>query len=97
MVEAFTTAVQTLGFPIACVLGLAWFVFKMYTSSQEQYAQQIKEIREDSKEREQIMYNQIEKFSETLNNFNSTLIRIDARVEGIENILSIHSEEEGEH
>lgn len=68
-----TTVIQNLGFPIACVVACGWFIF------QNQKAE-----REENARREERNYSQLEKFSETMDNFNTTLTKIDARLEALE-------------
>lgn len=71
--EMMIEAVSNLGFPIACVLGLGFFVYKVWETNNRQ-----------SQERENKLYDQMDKFSTTMKNFNDTLIRIDARLENVE-------------
>ena len=39
-------AVSTLGFPIACVIGLCWFIYKIYQDSVKREAALMTEIKE---------------------------------------------------
>ena len=80
--------IQTLGFPVACVIGLAYFVVLIWKTQQKAYEKQITDMDTSSQKREDKLYAQIDKFSETLNNFNNTLIKIDTRVESIEKQLN---------
>lgn len=57
------------GFPILCALVLGWFIYKIYVQSTK---------------REERLYTQIDKFGESLNSFNTTLTKIDARLEVVE-------------
>ena len=34
-VNTLTTLITTLGFPIVCVVGLGWFIYKIYIDTQE--------------------------------------------------------------
>lgn len=74
--EAFVSIVNSLGFPVACVIACGWFIALL-----------IKQQREDSAHREDRMYGQMDKFSDTLDKFNETLTKIDTRVAAIENKL----------
>lgn len=76
--------ITTLGFPIVCVLGLSWFVYKVWKDSREDMKQQMQRLEQDSKERENKLYEQIDKFGESLNSFNATLIKIDTRLDYLE-------------
>lgn len=66
--------IANLGFPIACVLGCAYFI---YNNNKSQ--------REDSQKREDRMFKQLENFGKTMDNFNQTLTKIDSRLEALEN------------
>ena len=66
--------IANLGFPIACVLGCAYFI---YNNNKSQ--------REDSQKREDRMFKQLENFGITMDNFNQTLTKIDSRLEALEN------------
>ena len=57
------------GFPIAMCAILIWFAYQVYKQSGA---------------REERLYAQIDKFSESLNSFNTTLTKIDARLEVVE-------------
>lgn len=65
--------ISTLGFPIACVVACAYYIMVIN-----------KQSREDTKAREERMYSQLDKFSDSLDNFNATLVRIDTRLEAVE-------------
>ena len=71
--EAAVTLIQTLGFPIACVIALGFFVYKIYLTEKE-----------EGHAREERLYAQLDKFSDSLTNFNATLIKIDTRLSIIE-------------
>ena len=57
------------GFPILCAIALGYFIYQIYKQSEK---------------REERLYTQIDKFSDTLNCFNTTLTKIDARLEVVE-------------
>ena len=57
------------GFPIVCVVVLCIFIYKIY---------------QQSVKREERLYSQIDKFGESLDCFNTTLTKIDARLEVVE-------------
>lgn len=74
--EPIIQLISNLGFPIACVIACGYYIMQMN-----------KQSREDTKAREERLYSQLDKFSTSLDNFNTTLIRIDARVGVIEDKL----------
>jgi stress response protein YsnF len=57
-------AVSTLGFPIVAVAVLAWFIYRIYTDTTKRNAEQIELLEEKSKEREERLYEQLEKQNE---------------------------------
>lgn len=57
------------GFPMVCVVVLGIFIYKIY---------------QQSVKREERLYTQIDKFGESLDGFNTTLTKIDARLEVVE-------------
>lgn len=57
------------GFPIVCVIALCIFIYKIY---------------QQSVKREERLYSQIDKFGVSLDGFNTTLTKIDARLEIVE-------------
>lgn len=80
--------ITSLGFPIVCVLALGWFVHKIWQHSMDNMKEQITRQEQISKEREDKLFEQIDKFNNSLDNFNVTLIKIDTRLEYLENKLS---------
>ena len=82
--EAIITAIATVGFPIVAVLGLAWFIYTVWKKTNQDHQKQIESIAARWEEREDKLYGQLDKFNDSLNNFNGTLIRIDTRLECLE-------------
>lgn len=82
--EEVLTAISTVGFPIVAVIGLAFFIYKVWVKSQESMQNQIQSAAELNRIREEKLYEQIDKFNATLSDFNCTLISIDKRLELIE-------------
>lgn len=86
-VGAITALVSNLGFPIVCVIGLGWFLYQVFQKTTTQNETNMKAVQERCAAREERLYQQIDKFGESLNSFNATLIRIDARLEAVEEHL----------
>lgn len=82
--NALAEIISSLGFPVVCVLGLGWFLHKVWINSREDMVKQMELMGERCQAREDKLYEQIDKFSDTLNNFNATLTRIDLRLEEVE-------------
>ena len=47
------------GFPIACVIGLGWFVYKIYTDTTQENADNMEKVQARCKEREEKLYQEI--------------------------------------
>ena len=71
--QDLTTIIQTLGFPIACVVACAFFINKKDTQA-----------REDANRREERMYTQQDKLAETLDKSTDTIERMNIRLDVIE-------------
>ena len=75
--EQIVQIISTLGFPVFCALALGYIGYKF-----------LQESRADNIRREDRLFSQLEKFGESLDNFNTTLIKIDARLEAVEKQIS---------
>lgn len=73
MLETVIGLIPTLGFPAVCLIACGYFIYKIWNN---QVAQQ--------HEREETLLHQMAKFSDTLEDFNETLTRIDMRLEVLE-------------
>lgn len=78
-------AISTVGFPIVAVIACAWFIYVLCMRNQDTLKKEMQDIRTASEKREERLYNQIDKFSDTLNRFSVTLDSIDNRLARIEN------------
>lgn len=54
-----TELITTLGFPIVCVIGLAWFAFYMVKKTSETNAANMEKVQQRCKEREDKLYEEI--------------------------------------
>lgn len=68
--------VQSLGFPVVCVC--ACWVYITNDAKNE---------REDNLKREERMFNQLDRFADTIESLNNTLITIDSRLTNVEHEL----------
>lgn len=71
--EEFVVAIQTLGFPIACVIGLAFFVYKF-----------VIRIQDESKAREDKLMSIISEYGMKMGEITNALERINGRLLEIE-------------
>lgn len=51
--------IPTLGFPIVCVVGLGWFIYKIYSDTSKQSAENMTAVQARCKEREDKLYQEI--------------------------------------
>lgn len=58
-IDAITTLITTLGFPIVCVLGLGWFIFKIYNDTTKANEENMAKVQERCAEREEKLYDEI--------------------------------------
>lgn len=81
------TLISTLGFPIVCTIGLAFFVYLVWKAQREDYNNQLKTMSQRCLAREERLYQQLDKYNETLDEATSTLSKIDARISVLEDIV----------
>lgn len=88
---AFVDLIPTLGFPIVCVIGLGWFVYKIYQDSQkekaelaEQNAATLKAVQEKCQEREDKLYAQLDKQTEYNGQFALIIQQHDMKLDTIQ-------------
>ena len=82
--EDLVSIVGTLGFPIAIALIVFYFYTKFVADQMAQCAKREEALMAESRSREDKLNTQLDKFAESLNNFNTTLIKIDTRLELLE-------------
>ena len=63
-IKTITELITTLGFPIVCVIALAWFAFYLVKKANEDSAKNMEAVQARCAEREEKLYKQIEKFQE---------------------------------
>ena len=86
-IALMTELVGALGFPIVCVIGMGWFIYQIFVKTTAQNEANMKQVQDRCAAREERLYQQIDKFGESLDSFNTTLIKIDARLEVVEEHL----------
>lgn len=82
---------STVGFPIGCAVFLLWFCYCLINDSKEEAAAredrlllQLDKSNERIAEVQNSTNTQLEKFGDTLDRFNSTLTKVDTRLEAVE-------------
>lgn len=85
--------IPTLGFPIVCVLGLGWFIYKIYTDTTKANAENMEKVQARCQEREDKLYNQLEKQNEINGKFAAIIAQYDVKLEEIrEDIADIKTD-----
>ena len=94
--------ISNFGFPIALVIALGWFLFKIYTDTTKQNKENMAAVQARCKEREEKLYTQLEKqneingrFAEIIAQYEVKLDEIKADVKEIkEDVLTIKAKTE---
>lgn len=86
--QTIQSLISTLGFPIACSIGLGIFVFKIWKAQREDNNAQLAKMSESCLAREERLYEQMDKYNETLSDAVETLAKIDTRISVLEEIVS---------
>ncbi len=80
--------IPTLGFPIICVLGLGWFIYKIYKDTTKQNADNMEAVQARCKEREDKLYLQLEKQNEINGKFANIIAQYDIKLTEIQEDIS---------
>lgn len=62
--DAILAAITQVGFPIVCAGVMGWFIYKIYTNTTQQNKENMERVQERCAEREEKLYQQIEKAQE---------------------------------
>lgn len=62
--EAFLAAITQVGFPIVCAGVMGWFIYKIYVNTTEQQKANMEAVQARCAEREEKLYEQINKAQE---------------------------------
>lgn len=80
--------IPTLGFPIICVIGLGWFIFKIYNDTTKQNAANMEAVQARCQEREEKLYTQLEKQNEINGKFANIIAQYDVKLDTIQNDIA---------
>ena len=61
---AIGSLIGTVGFPIACAIGMAWFIFIIYKNTPKENAANMEKVQQRCQEREEKLYYELEKCRE---------------------------------
>lgn len=82
--EQILAAITQVGFPIVMVIGLCWFVYRIYQNTTEENKINMEMVQARCKEREDKLYNYLEKAQEINNQAIATLARYDEKLDIIQ-------------
>ena len=87
--------ITNLGFPVACVVGLAYYFVQKDKSSREDINKIIANLREDNKLDRELYRDTIEKFDNKLDKFAIALENNNNKLEAIEDDIKVIKEKVG--
>lgn len=90
--EAILSAITTVGFPIVCALVMGWFIYKIYTNSTEQNKINMEQVQARCAEREEKLYQQINKAQEINGQAIATITLYAERLETIQTDVKVIKE-----
>lgn len=76
--------ISTLGFPITCVIAMAAFIFKFYNDSTAENKNNMAQVQQRCKEREDKLYLQLEKQNEINGKFANIIAQYDIKLTEIQ-------------
>ena len=76
--------IPTLGFPIVCAVVLGWFIYKIYTDTTKQNIDNMAAVQSRCKEREDKLYNQLEKQNEINGRFAQIIAQYEIKLDNIQ-------------
>ncbi|MBO5062910.1 MAG: hypothetical protein J6C08_00145 [Campylobacter sp.] len=87
-IATISTLISTLGFPIVCVIGMGWFIYQIFIKTTKQQEQNMEKVQARCKEREDKLYNEIEKNRVVNEKAIETIAQYAGRLETIQNDIS---------
>ena len=88
LLTAIAELIPTLGFPIICVIGLGWFIYKIYQDTTKQNKENMAAVQARCQEREEKLYNQLEKQNEINGKFANIIAQYDIKLDTIQTDIS---------
>lgn len=82
--EIVLQAITTVGFPIVCALVMGWFIYRIYVNTTEQNKTNMEQVQNRCAEREEKLYQQIQKAQEINGQAIATITLYAERLEAIQ-------------
>lgn len=86
--EAVITLISTVGFPIACACGMAWFIYQIFLKTTAQNESNMEKVQARCKEREEKLYAEIEKNRKVNEKAIETIAHYAEKLDTIQNDIS---------
>lgn len=87
-VAAITEIISNVGFPIACVVGMGWFIYQIFQKTTDESAKNMEKVQARCKEREDKLYEEIEKNREVNSKAIDTIAHYAEKLDTIQNDIS---------
>jgi septal ring factor EnvC (AmiA/AmiB activator) len=87
-VEEWVSVISTLGFPIACVIALAAFIFHIYKQTTKENAANMEKVQARCKEREEKLYAELAKSQEVNSKAIATIAHYAEKLDVIQKDIS---------
>jgi hypothetical protein len=85
---AIAEFIPALGFPIVCVIGLGWFIYKIYNDTTKQNQANMEAVQARCKEREEKLYVQLEKQNEINGKFANIIAQYDVKLDNMQSDIN---------
>lgn len=89
LITMLAELLPTVGFPIICVGAMAWFIYKFYNDSQKQNQEYMAKVQEKCQEREDKLYNFMEKQQAINADFAEIIAKYDVKLEEIRDDVAV--------
>lgn len=87
-VNAVSTLISTVGFPIACAAAMAWFIYQVFKKTTQQQEANMERVQERCKEREERLYIEIAKNREVNSKAIDTIAHYASKIDVIQQDIS---------
>lgn len=86
--ESWVEIISTLGFPIACVIAMAAFIFYIYKQTTKENADNMEKVQARCKEREDKLYDELAKCREVNSKAIETIAQYATKIDDIQKDVS---------
>ena len=86
--QSVSTLISTVGFPIACCIAMAWFIFQVFQKTTDQTQKNMEQVQARCKEREERLYERLQENQKIIGEAVGTISKYADRLETIQNDIS---------